>query len=170
MSEDAPNSPDSAGVSIRAIVLVIGAIALCAAAWRWRGREKTPTATQPATAAAPLPTRLEPDELSPAEAEREAPSVATDYRRDVVRPLPVQNVTVPAAPKADQQAEEPPGGPLSRRRDEKKELPEIFRMPTDTKIEQPAVRIEAGALGNGPVRPAPIDGDFAPFGRLVKCQ
>jgi hypothetical protein len=169
MSEAATNSPGSSGVSLRAVVLAIGAVALCAAAWTWRGPGKAAPAPQ-AAAAAPLPTRLEPDELSPAEADREAPSVATDYRRDVVRPLPVQNVAVPAAPKADPQAAEPPGGPLSRRRDEKKELPEIFRMPPDPKGEAPAAPVAAAPQATRGTGPATIDGDFAPFGRLVKCQ
>src|SRR5580658_7590401 len=132
MSEGVPNSPGGSGVSLRAVVLVIGAVVLCAASWKWHVRNSAPPGPQ-AAAAAPLPTRLVPDELSPAEADREAPSVATDYRRDVVRPLPVQNVSVPAAPKSDPQPAEPPGGPLSRRRDDKKELPEIFRMPPEPK-------------------------------------
>jgi hypothetical protein len=151
-------------------VLAIGAVALCVAAWKWRGREAAPAAAQHAASTPPLPTRLEPDELSSAEAEREAPSVATDYRRDVVRPLPVQNVAVPAAPKEDSQPAEPPGGPLSRRRDEKKELPEIFRMPSDPRVEQAAVPVAAAAVGNRGAQPTPINVDFAPFGRLVKCQ
>jgi hypothetical protein len=155
-----------AGVSLRTPILILGAIALCLAAWRWNGNGHPPPAPLPAA----LPTRLQPDELSTAEADREAPSVATDYRRDIVRPLPVQNVAAPAAAKADPHASEAPGGPLSRRRDEKRELPEIFRMPPDPKGEAlPTLRPSAAPIPGGSGQ-SEIGGDFAPFGRLVKCQ
>jgi hypothetical protein len=169
VSAASPDLEGGPGVTLRTLVLGAGAVALCAAAWEWRGRGKAPTAPPPA-ATAPLPTRLEPEELSPSEADREAPSVATDYRRDVVRPLPVQNMAVPAAPKSDPQPAEAPGGPLSRRRDEKKELPEIFRMPPDPRAQAPAVPLAAAAPNAADARPAQINSDFAPFGRLVKCQ
>ena len=163
------NPPGSPGATLRTVVLIAGAVALCAAAWSWNGQRKAPQAS-PGTAAAALPTRLQPDELSPAEADREAPSVSTDYRRDVVRPLPVQNVAVPAAPKAETPASAELGGPLSRRRDEKKELPEIFRMPADPKVDAPSAPPSTAEPKPGGPRAPDIAGDFAPFGRLVKCQ
>ena len=84
--------------------------------------------------------------------------------------MPVQNVAKAAAPRDDSQPADAPGGPLSRRRDEKKALPEIFRMPPDPRGDAAVARSPSPAepAGHGP--PARIEDDFAPFGRLVKCQ
>lgn len=161
--------PGSAAFTLRALVLTLGAGALCLAAWRWNAHGIV-TPVPPAPAPAALPTRLQPDELSPAEVDREAPSVATEYRREVVRPQPVQSAAVPAAPKADPLASDAQGGPLSRRRDEKKELPEIFRMPADPRGEAPPAAPVAAAPKPGIARVPKMEGDFAPFGRLLKCQ
>jgi hypothetical protein len=158
-----------AGVTLRVRVLLVGAVVLCVASWKWGARGKA-APTPPAAAAPPLPTRLQPEEISPADADREAPAVATAYRREIVRPLPVQSVAKAASPSDESPAAESPGGPLSRRRDEKKALPEIFRMPPDPRGDAPVARAPAPAepaLHGPPMR---IDGDFAPFGRLVKCQ
>jgi hypothetical protein len=67
------------GISLRACILLAGAITLCAAAWRLSARK--PVATPQPAAAAPMPIRLQPEELSPAEADREAPTVESAYRR-----------------------------------------------------------------------------------------
>jgi hypothetical protein len=101
--------------------------------------------------------------------DREAPSVAGAYRREVERPKPVQNVAPSASARDEAPADQAPGGPASRRRDEKKTLPEIFRMPADPRpAPEPAVATISIAPKNE--KTAPIPGPFAPFGRLVKCQ
>jgi hypothetical protein len=161
---------DRTGMSLRAWVLAAGAIALVAAAWAWAGRSRAAvTPPQALAPAQPFPTRLAPEELSRSEAEHEVSPVEGGYRRDVERPKPVQNLAPAPATASEPAAEAAPGGPSSRRRDEKRTLPEIFHMPADP-------RSEAGE----PVRPAvadpprgtepPLADGFAPFGRLVKCE
>jgi hypothetical protein len=117
-----------------------------------------------------MPTRLQPEELSLAEADREAPTVASAYRRDIVRPLPVKSATQSEAPSEEATPTDPPGGPLSRHRDEKKSLPEIFRMPSEPNGDTPLGRPVATSEKTNVPKPVTIGGDFAPFGRLVKCQ
>jgi len=154
---------------MRVRVLLAGVAVLAAAAWTLRDRGRLPPAghEQPAV---PLPTRLAPEELSRAEADREAPAVSGAYRRDVERPKPVQNVAELGPARDDDPAEQPPGGPQNRRRDEKKTLPEIFRMPPDT---GPPAQVVAPASARSASKPdgaSSMGDDFAPFGRLVKCQ
>jgi hypothetical protein len=167
----ADNSSRREGVTLRARVLLVGAVALAAAAWIWSDRDQgAPAARAPAPPPPPMPTRLKPEVLSEAEADREAPSAPGGYRREVVRPKPVQDIADAAVPREDSPPSQPPGSPANRRRDEKKTLPEIFRMPPDP---NPAV-IEAmpAAARGGTDRGGtpPIGEEFAPFGRLVKCQ
>ncbi len=159
---------DRAGMSLRAWVLAAGAIALLAAAWAWAGRSR-PAAAPPQPTATAFPTRLPPEELSRTEAEHEALPVEGGYHRDVERPKPVQNLAQSAATASEPAAEAAPGGPMSRRRDEKRTLPEIFHMPADPRSEA----AEPGRIAKpDPPReaaPALAEG-FAPFGRLVKCE
>lgn len=161
MSDSAEESSLLGRVSLRGWVLLLGAVALVFAAASWR---RSPPAAAPGAArSAPvLPTRLPPEELSPSEAEKPADAVS-GYRREVVRPKPVQS----PAGTADAGEEPPPvaaaGNPASRKRDEKKSLPEIFRMPGEPPL--PA----AGAARPAPAVRADPD-DFAPFGRLIKCE
>jgi hypothetical protein len=91
------------------------------------------------------------------------------YQRDIVRPKPVQNVAEAATPPESSEPSPPPGGPVSRRRDEKKALPEIFRMPPEPRaLPEPA---PGPPQEKAPAeQPQAIGDDFAPFGRLVKCQ
>jgi hypothetical protein len=148
-------------------LLLLAGVSLAAATWALRDRGRaSPVEAVPATA--PLPTRLEPEELSKEEAEREAPAVASAYRRDVERPKPVQNIAESGAAKEEAPSDPAPGSPLSRRRDEKKTLPEIFEMPADP---GPAA-LQAAPAEHPPTRQeVPDIGDaFAPFGRLVKCE
>jgi hypothetical protein len=169
MNATAGNPPRWPGVTLRVRVLLVGAIAVLAAGWAWKDRARLGPA---ATVQAPprMPTRLKPESLSQAEAEREAPSVSGGYRREVVRPRPVQDIAEAAPSRDDPTPSQPPGSPASRRRDEKKTLPEIFRMPPDS---GPAVAAASpvppgSAAAKG--RPPPLVDEFAPFGRLVKCQ
>lgn len=148
------------------LLLFIGVL-LAAATWALKDRGKAvPPAPEPA--AAPLPTRLAPEEMSQEEAEREAPAVGSAFHRDVERPKPVQNVAESEAAKEETSRDPAPGSPQNRRRDEKKTLPEIFQMPADA---APAIPPPAPAE-RPPNRDAvPSIGDeFAPFGRLVKCE
>jgi Bacterial conjugation TrbI-like protein len=169
MNEEPTKSFRWGSLSLRARLLAAGAIALAAAAWAWRGPAKAAPETQDRPAPA-LPTRLAPETLSAEEADREAPAVDGGYRREIVRPKPVQNVAELAAPKEDAAPAQSPGGPASRRRDEKRTLPEIFKMPSD-----PRTPFTEGVPA-APASPAPEDtartigDDYAPFGRLVKCQ
>lgn len=162
MSKDAEETRKS-GLSRRTKVLLVVAAVLTLAAWRLRRPGPQPAA--PANPAPAMPTRLEPEALSKADSEREAVPVTETYRREVTRPRPVQNPSSVAVP------EEAPtplaGGPLNRKRDEKRTLPEIFRMPADpprvpTPAPEPAPKPSAA-------RPA-LSESFAPFGRLIKCQ
>jgi type F conjugative transfer system protein TrbI len=159
------------GSQLRMRLLLAGAVALAAAAWTWRDRGRAGPALQ-GQPDAPLPTRLAPEELSQSEANREAPSVAGAYRREVERPKPVQNVAGAAGARDDPPADQPPGGPANRRRDEKKTLPEIFRMPPDPGPAAPALEPApvAGRGQPGTSASPPVADEFAPFGRLVKCQ
>jgi Bacterial conjugation TrbI-like protein len=159
---------------LRMRILAAGALGLVIAAWmlKDRGGALPPSPAPPSRVppSAPLPTRLAPEELTQEEAQREAPPAPGAYRREVERPKPVQNVADSGPAREENESEAPPGGPMNRRRDEKKTLPEIFRMPPDA---GPVAR-EAAAPG-GPVPPkavpaAAIADDFAPFGRLLKCE
>jgi hypothetical protein len=156
-------------MTLRLWLLIAGAAVLVAAALTLRSRG-TPAPARSEQAAAPLPTRLAPEHMSQAEAEREAQSVSGAYRRDVERPKPVQNVVASGLAKDDSPADQVPGGPTNRRRDEKKTLPEIFRMPPD--VSSLAREVVPPARRDSPkgATPPPIADDFAPFGRLVKCQ
>ena len=166
MSAAAAESTGS-GRSIPGLRLVLaGAVVAAAAAWTWRDRGRG-APPRPEAPQAPLPTRLAPQELSASEANREAPAVAGAYRREVERPKPVQNVAEAGAPRDEAAADPAPGGPSSRRRDEKKTLPEIFRMPADPR---PAAAAPSAAPAATGVPPAALGDAFAPFGRLVKCE
>jgi hypothetical protein len=162
------NPSEKAGISLRAVVLLAGAVTLGVSAWRLSARKNATAAPQ--SASTPMPTRLEPEELSLAEADREAPTVGSAYRRDIVRPLPVKNAPQSADQTAEPAPTDAPGGPISRRRDEKKSLPEIFRMPADPKGDIVTVRSAVVSEKTNASKRVPINGDFAPFGRLVKCQ
>jgi hypothetical protein len=168
MSAEPDSSQGWAGVTLRVRVLLAGAIALSLAAWAWTGMGKAPADSREPPAH-PLPTRLESEALSQAEADREAPAVSGGCRREIVRPKPVRNIAETGTQRDDPPSAQQPGGPASRRRDEKKTLPEIFRMPPDPKAAaQERVPAQAGdAEKDGP---PPIGEEFAPFGRLVKCQ
>jgi hypothetical protein len=168
MNDAAVSSPRWAGVTLRVRVLLAGAVAVSVAAWFWTGQARIPAPAR--GPAPPMPTRLKPQALSQAEADREAPSVSGGYRREVVRPKPVQDIADAAPPREDSAPSQPPGSPANRRRDEKKTLPEIFRMPPDPRAPaaeaapaEPASRAEKAG-------PPPVGDEFAPFGRLVKCQ
>jgi hypothetical protein len=138
-----------------------GAALLAVLAWRVSVKRRGEAAPAP-EARTRLPERLAPEEITPAEAEREAAPLS-GYRRDVERPRPVQSPPAPEGPEALPEADDP-GGPKSRRRDEKKTLPEIFRMPGEPKGASTAAPSPAPAAG-----PAGPGRGFAPFGRLVKC-
>jgi len=165
MNAKADESPAWTRMTLRNWILLAGAIALVAAAWATSRRPQPAPPAAPVEAARALPIRLQPEELTEAEADREA-SPVSGYRRDVDRPKPVQSVAEADPPRESSSAEESPGGPVSRRRDDKKTLPEIFRMPPGP-----------GLAGAAPVVPeeaakpeAPRDLEsFAPFGRLIKC-
>jgi hypothetical protein len=169
MSAATGDSPES-GSAPRVRLILAGAVVLAAAAWTWRDRA-VPAPAGRSQREAPLPTRLAPEELSASDANREAPPVAGAYRREVERPKPVENLAGAAAAKDDAPAGPAPGSPENRRRDEKRTLPEIFRMPADpapvAAAEQapPATRGQP-AKGESPA----VSDEFAPFGRLVKCQ
>jgi hypothetical protein len=169
MSAADGDSTAAGGSGLRIRLILAGAVVLAAAAWTWRDRGRA-SPVRPEAPSAPLPTRLEPQELSPSEANREAQPVAGAYRREVERPKPVENLAGAAASRDEAPAEPPPGGPSNRRRDEKKTLPEIFRMPPDPGRPAPEPAAAPAAARPEGV-PAPALGDaFAPFGRLVKCQ
>jgi len=169
MNDKAENSAGWAGATPRVRVLLAGALAVSAAAWAWMDRRPAPPAGR-APAAAPMPTRLQPEALSQTEADREAPPVSGAYRREVVRPKPVQDFTANAPARDDPPPSEAPGVPSSRRRDEKKTLPEIFRMPPDAGPAAPAAAPALAASAQARPDRQAIGDEFAPFGRLVKCQ
>ncbi|HEY5228408.1 MAG TPA: TrbI/VirB10 family protein [Opitutaceae bacterium] len=151
------------GLSLRRWILVAGSVTLVALALSSRRR---PAPQAHAEASATLPTRLQPEEITAAEADHDAPAVSA-FRREVERPKPVENVAAAAATRDEDRAPAPPGGPLSRKRDEKKTLPEIFRMPA-----MAAPETAAKPADDAPKIPAPRGAPqvFAPFGRLIKCQ
>jgi hypothetical protein len=164
MTEGEPGS----GMTLRAGILLVGAAALGVAGWLYRAPPKTPAAPAAPQARAPMPVRLQPEALTPADANREAAPVADGYRREVARPKPVQSAA--GAPSADDegQGDAQDQGLPAHRRETHKALPEIFRMPGE-----PAAVAAQAAASPAPVRgaqaPALAD-EFAPFGRLVKCQ
>ncbi|HEY5079262.1 MAG TPA: TrbI/VirB10 family protein [Opitutaceae bacterium] len=166
MKDGDPANPS--GITLRRAVLLAGAAALAASAWFWKGPARV-TPTPAVQQAAPLPTRLAPETLTQADANREAPPLSSGYRREVVRPKPVQDLADAVTPKDDPPAPPDPGGPASRRRDEKKTLPEIFRMPAEPGhgAEAPS---RAAAPANAQKEGTSLADEFAPFGRLVKCE
>jgi len=162
------NSTRWAGVTLRVRLLLAGAIVASAAAWIWTGQSRVvPPAGAPPSP--PLPTRLQPETLSQAEAEREAPAVSGVYRREIVRPKPVQDIAEAAPPRDESSPPQPPGGPANRRRDDKRTLPEIFRMPPNPEPTIPAAPLRAPSAAEKGGTPS-MGEEFAPFGRLVKCQ
>jgi len=167
---DAPTDTPAWGrVTLRVRLLLAGSIMLAAAAWAWSRRSGAPAARREEQVQR-LPARLAPEELSQADADREAPAVAGGYRREVVRPKPVRNPAESAAPKEEGPADHPPGGPSNRRRDEKKTLPEVFQMPAEPKTAAPAAPPPATADSPAKEAASPVGEEFAPFGRLIKCQ
>jgi hypothetical protein len=156
-----------AGVTLRVRLLLVGAVALVIAAGFWRAGTKGAAPAAGPHPVVALPTRLQPETLSEADANREAPPVTDGYRREVVRPKPVQNIA--AAAVMDSPMPLAPGEPTGRRRDDKKTLPEIFRMPPDTgrSAAEPPSPLPANAAKD---ETAALSQEFAPFGRLVKCQ
>jgi hypothetical protein len=167
MSDTAPVLPLWTRLTLRGWLLLAGAAALAAAGWASAHRAKPPTPARHEEAGPALPTRLVPEELTESEADREAAPVS-GYRREVVRPEPVQNVAETEGPKDEAPAGSAPGGPASRRRDEKKTLPEIFRMPGDSAPTAAAALAPGEAPKAAPPRVVPEE--FAPFGRLIKCE
>jgi hypothetical protein len=168
MSTGSGETPRGEPFPMRLRMVAAGALVLVVAAWMLKERPAAAPAA-PIQPPAPLPTRLAPDELTQEEAQREAPAVAGAYRREVERPKPVQNVADNGAAREDAEGDAPPGGPMNRRRDEKKTLPEIFQMPPDigARAREAAVPV---AAHESPRPAAAIADDFAPFGRLLKCE
>lgn len=143
-------------------LLAFGGAALALGGWvLWH---RTPAPLEPSRPGPALPTRLAPESLSTAEAEREAAPVEGAYSRQVERPRPVQNLAAEADPPSP--AAPPPAGPRAfRGRDGSKPLPEIFHMPPQPDPPAPA---SAPSPAHPPAAAA-AGGAFAPFGRLVKC-
>jgi hypothetical protein len=133
MSAVASGVPIWERLSLRGWILLAGAVALAWAGWASARASRQAPKTAHEEKAPVLPTRLEPEELTEAEADREAAPVA-GYRRDIVRPRPVQNTAEPDAPKDDTPPPSAPGGPASPRRDEKNTHPEIFSMPGESPV------------------------------------
>jgi hypothetical protein len=158
---------------------------------------QAPTATNSTTST--FANRLPAEAMTDREAEREAPPIAPGYRRDVVRPRPVDNSASRSAEAADPATPVGPpsasGGPANRRRDPRATRPEIFRMPGSppASIPEAPARPEAepGAArpaGGSAAGPTPLPAghgpplaaretaapelgtSFAPFGRMIKCQ
>jgi hypothetical protein len=163
--EPTPRIPLWARLSLRAWLLIALGVGLVAVTWSGHTRQKTPK--QEEVTAKALPTRLPPEELTATEAEHEAAPVS-GYRREVERPKPVQNLAGSDAPKEEDTPSSSPGGPASRRRDEKKTLPEIFRMPAEGPLQLAAAKAQA-EIPKPPRQRKPPD-VFAPFGRLIRCQ
>jgi hypothetical protein len=138
------------------------------AAWLWTGRGKPPPAAE-TPARLPLPTRLPPEALSETEADREPPPIEGSYRREITRPRPVKDIAASSQGAPEAPPPEAPGGPANRRRDDKKTMPEIFRMPADARG-APVPSSAAAAPAAVPPPARAIGDEFAPFGRLVKCQ
>jgi hypothetical protein len=153
---------------LRVILAALAALVLAAWSLRDRGNAPEPTREPPA---ARLPTRLAPQELSQTEAEHEAAPVSGAYKREVERPKPVQNLVAETLTGGeDAPQDQPTGSPRNRKRDEKKTLPEIFRMPPDPVPTQPGNAVASAPEGPRADPPPRVSDDFAPFGRLVKCQ
>jgi len=169
MSDKAANAPGWPMASPRSRALLAGALAVSAAAWVWRDQRR-PQGPASAPASAPLPTRLQPDALSQTEADREAPPVSGGYRREVVRPRPVRDFAAAAPDRDEAPPPEAPGSPSSRRRDDKRTLPEIFRMPPEPGAPAPPPAPARADDAAAKRSPPPVGDEFAPFGRLVKCQ
>jgi hypothetical protein len=166
---DADGESTEAGPSARKVrLLIAGGLALAAGVLFWMGRPKQVPAPE-IQARTPMPTRLKPEALSETEAEREATTLQGTYRRDVARPKPVQDNADPFPGGGDPSLAGAPGSPSSRRRDEKKSLPEIFRMPPEVRSAPVAGRAPQAGESEKAARAALGDA-FAPFGRLVKCQ
>jgi hypothetical protein len=188
-----PSEPAQGGaarpIPLRQLILMAGAIALGAVCLaRWGRTPVPPPARAPETPRAePLarppppaesyPTRLSPEELSDEEAGKAAAPLPGAYRREIARPRPVRaspagdGTTVQSDPSAGAPSDEA-GAPLSRRRDDKKTLPEIFHMPpgpTPAGAPNSAPEASAGTLPGQDSRKPP-ESDFAPFGRLLKCE
>lgn len=165
---DGAETRGSAWTPRRRRLLFAAALAAAAVLVLWLSPRRTPPAPQ-AAPRPPLPTRLEPEAITESEADREATTLPGSYRREVVRPKPVED---PAAslPDAAEAPEPESAGPLpSRRRAEKAPLPEIFRMPPGAPTVPSAAR--AGPTAEKAKGVAAIAaGPFAPYGRLVKCQ
>ena len=169
MTDAHTETPALGRVTLRVRLLLAGSIMLAGASWAWSRRASAPPVKHEEQVPR-LPARLAPEELSQADADREAPAVAGGYRREVVRPKPVQNLAEPAAPREEGPADQPPGGPSNKRRDEKKTLPEIFRMPPEPGPPLPGPAPAAAADSGAKQAALPVWDEFAPFGRLIKCQ
>jgi hypothetical protein len=155
-------------VPLRTLFLIAGAVALAIAVAAWRSRAAPPAGAEAAPSR--MPTRLQPDAAGEADSIKEATPLEDPYRRDVVRPKPVRSPTeAPAGSGDPTPAAGAAGEPASRRRDEKRALPEVFRMPPDPERAAPGPAAPP-ARGAGASPPSAISGDFAPFGRLLKCQ
>jgi hypothetical protein len=198
---------------LRSQILAFGAAALLAAGIAVRRHPAAPPpplslpkpaarSTGPRSAPAPNPafaTRLPAEAITDREAEQEAPPIAASYRREVIRPQPVDTSTVRAAEAAEAAAQSgapsASGGPANRRRDPRTTRPEIFRMPgspptpatgapTRSEADPAAAPAESGTrAGSPPPRasggaPAAaranaatdLEEAFAPFGRMLRCQ
>jgi Bacterial conjugation TrbI-like protein len=118
-----------------------------------------PGAVAPAASSPTLPHRLEPQEPAEPPEGHSAPVVGEPYRREVTRPLPVQKPA--SAPETPRTSASEPGVAASHRRDEKRSLPELFRMPGDM--------APAPSPSPAPRLPEPT-GVVAPYGRLIKCE
>ncbi|HZZ19238.1 MAG TPA: TrbI/VirB10 family protein [Opitutaceae bacterium] len=165
MSEPEPRKPPFwARLTLRTWLLLGLGVALVAATLSTQ--PKLVDAKPEARRAAALPTRLAPEELTATEADHEAPAVS-GFRREVDRPKPVQNVAESDFPRSEG-AVAAPGVPAARRRDEKKSLPEIFRMPGEAPVQSASRGAQPQALALTGARRTPEI--FAPFGRLIKCQ
>ncbi len=151
----------SAGPSSRRTWLLVGGVAVVALAVFTR-RPPQPEAVPLPAAASAFPTRLSPGELSASEANRPADSLPGSYLRPVERPKPVRGPAETAEDAALDSRDPPAGVPQSQRRDAKRTLPEIFRMPVD-----PPSPVPTATRPKPAVPPAPRA--LAPFGRLVKC-
>jgi hypothetical protein len=160
-------SPGGGSSTRRRRLLFAAALVGGAAILLWTGRGRP----HPRPEAAPgqtLPTRLRPESLSETEAVKEGAILPGSYRREVSRPKPVQDVAGPAR-ESDDGSSSDPAGLAAHFRDEKKALPEIFRMPFDPQ----ATAVESRTPGPAAAAKAPAAGPagaFAPYGRLIKCQ
>jgi hypothetical protein len=160
---DGPATPPAAPgrlskVSLRAWILIAGSAALIGLSLT--GRRPAP-AQKPQPNA--YPTRL-PVQEAPEPPSKEESAPASSYQREVERPRPVQNLLVDPVGDAREKpsAAQAAGGPANRRRDDKRTLPEIFRMPGTAAPRR---------LQPEDPKPSPaITGAFAPYGRLLKCE